>query len=47
MTPYYNEDTLVKQTTAEYLEKQLRWDSIYTYNNEELGAACQSSINES
>jgi len=38
LTPYqYNEDTLVQKTTAEYLEKELGWDSIYTYNNEDFG----------
>ena len=33
----YTEDSLVQQTTAEYLEKQLGWDSIYAYNNEDFG----------
>ena len=34
MTPSpYNEDTLVQQTTAEYLEQELGWESIYAYNN--------------
>ena len=33
----YNEDTLVQQTTAEYLEKQLGWESVYAYNNEDFG----------
>jgi len=28
----YTEDTLVQQTTAEYLEKELGWDSVYAYN---------------
>ena len=38
MTPFsYSEDTLVQQTTAEYLEKQLGWDSIYAYNKEDFG----------
>lgn len=38
MTPSpYTEDTLVQQTTAEYLEKQLTWDSVYAYNNEDFG----------
>jgi len=38
MTPAsYTEDTLVQQTTAEYLEKQLGWDSVYAYNNEDFG----------
>ncbi len=35
----YTEDTLVQQTTANYLEQQLNWDSIYAYNNECLGPA--------
>ncbi len=30
----YTEDTLVQQTTAEYLERQLGWQSVYAYNNE-------------
>lgn len=33
----YTEDTLVQQTTAEYLEKELDWDSIYAYNTETFG----------
>lgn len=33
-----NEDTLVQATTADYLEAQLGWDSIYAYNNETFGA---------
>ena len=33
----YTEDTLVQQTTAEYLGKQLGWDSIYAYNKEDFG----------
>jgi len=33
----YTEDTLVQQTTAEYLEKQLGWRSVYAYNNEDFG----------
>jgi len=38
MTPDgYSEDTLVQQTTAEYLEQQLGWDSVYAYNNEDFG----------
>jgi len=34
---HYNEDTLVQQTTAEYLEGQLGWDSVYAYNTETYG----------
>ncbi len=33
----YTEDTLVQQTTAEYLEKELGWGSVYAYNNEDFG----------
>ena len=34
---HYTEDTLVQQTTAEYLEKKLGWDSVYAYNDEAFG----------
>ena len=38
MTPTpYTEDTLVQQTTAEYLEQQLGWLSVYAHNNETFG----------
>ncbi len=38
MTPAgYTEDTLVQQPTAEYLEQQLGWDSVYAYNTETFG----------
>lgn len=38
MTPAaYTEDTLVQQTTADYLEQQLGWKSVYAYNNEDFG----------
>lgn len=38
MTAYtYSEDTLVQQTTAEYLEQQLGWESVYAYNTETFG----------
>lgn len=33
----YTADTLVQQTTAEYLEQKLGWQSVYTYNNEDFG----------
>jgi type I restriction enzyme R subunit len=33
----YTEDTLVQQTTAEYLEQQLGWESVYAYNTEVFG----------
>ena len=36
MTPL-NEDTLVQQTTADYLEEQLDWQSVYAYNTETFG----------
>lgn len=32
-----SEDTLVQQTTAEYLENELGWESVYTYNQETFG----------
>lgn len=32
-----NEDTLVQATTADYLEEELGWESIYAYNNETFG----------
>ena len=38
MTPgHYTEDTLVQQTTAEYLEHELGWESVYAYNMETFG----------
>ena len=33
----YTEDTLVQRTTAEYLENQLGWKSIYAHNTEDFG----------
>jgi type I restriction enzyme R subunit len=33
----YTEDTLIQQTTADYLEQQPGWESIYAYNNEDFG----------
>lgn len=33
----YTEDTLVQQTTVNYLEQYLGWKSVYAYNNEDLG----------
>ena len=33
----YTEDTLVQQTTVDYLEQQLKWESVYAYNNEDFG----------
>ena len=36
-TIHYTEDTLVQQTTAEYLEQELGWKSVYAYNNEDFG----------
>ena len=33
----YTEDTLVQQTTAEYMAQQLGWESVYAYNNEDFG----------
>ena len=36
-TSNYTEDTLVQQTTADYLHKQLGWELVYAYNNEDFG----------
>ena len=33
----YTEDNLVQQTTAEFLEQELGWQSVYAYNNEDFG----------
>lgn len=33
----YTEDTLVQQTTANYLEQQLGWRSVLAWNNENYG----------
>jgi type I restriction enzyme R subunit len=33
----YSEDNLVQQTTAEYLERQLGWESVYAYYTETFG----------
>ncbi|HBH12653.1 MAG TPA: type I restriction endonuclease subunit R, partial [Clostridiales bacterium] len=34
---YYNEDTLVQQTTVDYLQNQLGWEAVYAYNQETFG----------
>ncbi|MFH2000392.1 MAG: type I restriction endonuclease subunit R [Planctomycetota bacterium] len=45
MTPApYSEDTLVQLTTAEYLEQQLGWKSVYAYNNEDFGPGPDSLL---
>ena len=33
----YTEDTLVQQTTAEYLEERLGWETVYAHNHEDFG----------
>ena len=33
----YTEDNLVQKTAAEYLERQLGWESVYAYNTEVIG----------
>lgn len=33
-----NEDTLVQQTTADYLRDELGWESVYAYNTETFGS---------
>jgi len=38
MTPSpYTEDSLVQKTTADYLEQQLGWESLYAHNREDFG----------
>ncbi len=38
MTPTpYTEEGLVQQTTADYLEQQLGWESVYAHNSEDFG----------
>ena len=37
MSKPYTESTLVQQTTVEYLEKELGWEAVYAYNNEDFG----------
>jgi len=34
---HLNEDTLVQQTTTDYLKDKLGWDSVYAYNQETFG----------
>ncbi len=34
---HYTEDNLVQQTTVEYLERQLGWESVYAHNTETFG----------
>lgn len=36
--PLFNEDTLVQQTTAEYMRDALGWDLVYAYNEETFGS---------
>lgn len=33
----FNEDTLVQQTTSDYLHDELGWESVYAYNTETFG----------
>ncbi len=37
MSVEYSEDRLVQQTTAEFMEQELGWESVYAYNTEVLG----------
>ncbi|MCP4398471.1 MAG: type I restriction endonuclease subunit R, partial [bacterium] len=32
-----NEDTLVQQTTADFLHDELGWEAVYAYNSETFG----------
>ena len=40
----YTEDTLVQQTTADYLEQELGWESVYAHNREGCGADSADSL---
>ena len=41
MTPSpYTEDTPVQQTTADYLERQPGWESVYAHHHENFGPKC-------
>ena len=41
----YTEGTLVQQTTAEYLEERLGWESVYAHNTEDFGrTACSAAL---
>lgn len=33
----YTEDTLVQKTTSDFLEQELKWESVYAYGNEGIG----------
>jgi len=33
----FNEDTLVQQTTADYLHDVLGWESVYAFDTESFG----------
>jgi type I restriction enzyme R subunit len=35
--PRFTEDTLVQQTTADYLRDELGWESVYAYSEETFG----------
>ena len=37
MPDQHSEETPVQQTTAEYLEQQLGWESVYAYNTKTFG----------
>ncbi len=41
MSSPYTESTLVQQTTAEFLDKQLGWNPIHFYIQEPLGPSPQ------
>ena len=37
MSPPLTEDSLVQQTTGEYLDEALGWETVYAYNTETFG----------
>ena len=39
MAKDYSEDLMIQKATAEYLEKELGWKSVYAFDNEVMGEA--------
>ncbi len=44
MAQEYTKDTLVQQTTADYLEQQLGWESVDACNNKDFGPGSLSHL---
>jgi hypothetical protein len=45
MTPY-NEDTLAQQTTADFFEQELGWESIYAFHEPSAQMVCWAAMTE-